>query len=196
MIDITLIEFAQAFFFGVPFIFAGLIHIAVIKYNLLQQLAGLPLDCGLKLRGKRIFGKNKTVRGVVTMIAGVTILTLLQAVVVRRFSFAAELMLVDYNRVSPLMWGLLLGAGCVVGELPNSFIKRQLNIEPGDQAPVSLKPIFWLIDQVDSLISMLLFASIVWKPNLDIVISMFIIALIIHPLGTLIMVSLRLKRSL
>lgn len=196
MINITLIEFAQAFFFGVPFMFAGLMHIAVIKYNLLPRLADLPLDCELELRGKRIFGKNKTVRGVVTMISGVTILTLLQAVVVRCFSFEAELVIVDYHRVSPLIWGGLLGAGCVVGELPNSFIKRQLNIEPGDQAPGPLKPIFWFIDQIDSLIGMLLFASIVWKPNLDIVISMFIITLIIHPLGTLIMVSLRLKQSL
>lgn len=187
-------EFAQALFFGIPFILAGLIHIFVIKYNLLRPLADLPLDFGLELRGKRTFGSHKTVRGAVTMVASVTIFTFLQAIAVRHSNLAAELVIVDYDRVSPLAWGLLLGTGCVVGELPNSFIKRQLNIDPGNQAPGILKPIFWFTDQVDSLIGILLLASTVWKPNLYILISMFMITLMIHPLGALIMVSLRLKR--
>ena len=47
---------------------------------------------------------------------------------------------------------LLLGTGYVVGELPNSFFKRELDVAPGGAAKGWLGPVFWVIDQVDSLI--------------------------------------------
>jgi hypothetical protein len=34
---------------------------------------------------------------------------------------------------APLLWGALVGLGVVVGELPNSFLKRRLDIAPGTQ---------------------------------------------------------------
>jgi len=34
-------------------------------------------------------------------------------------------------RIHALAWGLLRGTGYIVGELPNSFAKRQLGIAPG-----------------------------------------------------------------
>lgn len=189
-------KFAQALFFAIPFVVAGLIHIIVIKFNLLQSLANKPLDGGLELRGHRIFGKNKTARGAIIVILSITILTLLQSLLTRYSPLAAELAIVNYKQVSPLVYGLLLGIGCIVGELPNSFIKRQLHIGPGNQASGMLKPLFWIFDQVDSLIGVLVCASIVWKPALDIMILLFIITLIIHPLGSIIMISLKLKWTL
>ena len=49
--------------------------------------------------------------------------------------------------------GLLLGLGWVVGELPNSFLKRQQGVGPGQSGR------WWnaVLDQVDSLFGALLF---------------------------------------
>ena len=195
-IDLSPTKLAQALIFALPFVLAGLIHIIVIKNNLLQSLADLPLDCGLKLRGQRVFGKNKTVRGALTMIVGVTFCILIQATIVHYFPSTAKFAVINYNHISPLIWGLLLGIGCVVGELPNSFIKRQLKIAPGNQTTGIFKPFFWVIDQVDSLIGVLIFAGILWKPTYDMLILLFLYTIIIHPIGALIMVSLGLKRSI
>jgi hypothetical protein len=52
--------------------------------------------------------------------------------------------------------GLLAGAGCMLGELPNSFIKRQLRIPPGSPGagPV-VRPLFFVVDRLDSTLGVL-----------------------------------------
>src|SRR5213076_1888829 len=57
--------------------------------------------------------------------------------------------------------GLIAGLGFMAGELPNSFIKRRLVIEPG-KAPVHpvLRGVFLLADRVDSIVGMLLSMSL------------------------------------
>ncbi len=194
--ETILILLSQALVFALPFVLAGLTHIVVIKYKVLESLANLPLDFGQKLRGHRLFGKNKTVRGALVMILGITFWILLQASIVNYFPSTAKLMVVNYSQVSPLLWGLLLGTGCVIGELPNSFIKRQLQIAPGDQATGILKPLFWIIDQVDSLVGALILASIMWQPTFEMLVVLFLCTIIIHPMGAIIMYGLGLKRAI
>jgi hypothetical protein len=47
--------------------------------------------------------------------------------------------------------GLLAGLGFMLGELPNSFVKRQLGITAGQPAPGRLtRPLFFVIDHIDS----------------------------------------------
>jgi hypothetical protein len=55
-----------------------------------------------------------------------------------------------------LALGLLGGWGCMLGELPNSFIKRQLRIPPGSPAgsPVP-RLIFSIVDRLDSTVGVL-----------------------------------------
>jgi CDP-diglyceride synthetase len=192
-----LLQLAQAIFFVTPFVLAGVVHIAVIKFNLLQSLASLPLDGGAKLLGQPIFGKNKTVRGALTMILSVTFWFFMESIAARHFLFVSQLSVVNYERIHPLSWGLLLGVGCVIGELPNSFLKRRLNIAPGEEvARGFFKPFFWIFDQIDSLIGVLIFAGILWKPSWSMLISLFALAIVIHPLGAAAMVRLGLKRSI
>ena len=47
--------------------------------------------------------------------------------------------------------GLLAGLGFMAAELPNSFVKRQLDIEPGAPAtgPIARR-VFFIVDHVDS----------------------------------------------
>ena len=57
----------QALFIIVAFVVAGLAHSAWLGSRWSSKLM-MPLDGGARLRGRRLFGDNKTVRGFVVMI--------------------------------------------------------------------------------------------------------------------------------
>ena len=107
-----------------------------------------PLDGGRTFRGRRIFGDNKTVRGFVVMLPCTGVAFALLSLGADD-SVAARLW-----PLSSLQYGALgvLGAiGCMLGELPNSFIKRQAGIPPGAPATGSrLRRLGYVIDRIDS----------------------------------------------
>lgn len=59
--------------------------------------------------------------------------------------------------MNALAWGILLGTGYIAGELPNSFIKRQLKIESGETTQGGLGKLFQFVDQVDSFFGVVVF---------------------------------------
>ena len=79
-----------------------------------------------------------------------------------------------------VLLGLALGGGATLGELPNSFVKRQLGIPPGASAWGWPALIFYVWDQVDLLIPtwpLLLF----WvRPDWHLVLMSFALVLIVH----------------
>ena len=188
--------FAQATFFTLPFVLTGLVHIAIIKYGLLKQLECIQLDGGLTINRRPIFGKNKTLRGAVTVIFSTTAFFVLEGVAARNSSFIANVVLVDNNVIVSAGWGALLGLGCILGELPNSFLKRRLNIEPGAESRnASLRVFFWVWDQVDSVFGVIILARLYWKPSWRMLMTLFVFALVIHPIGAALMVRLGLKQT-
>src|SRR5262245_7441213 len=58
---------AAALFVTVAFVLAGVAHSAWLRTPLSRRLM-MPLDGGLRFRGRRVFGDNKTVRGFVVMV--------------------------------------------------------------------------------------------------------------------------------
>jgi CDP-diglyceride synthetase len=187
---------AQAAFFTLPFVLAGVIHIAIIKYGLFKQLECIQLDGGLTINGRPLFGKNKTLRGAVTVIFSTTAFFVLEGVAGRNSPFIASVVLVNNSVIVCAGWGALLGVGCILGELPNSFLKRRLNIKPGAESgnPL-LKVFFWIWDQVDSVLGVIILARIYWKPSWLMLMTLFVFALVIHPIGAGLMVRLGLKQS-
>jgi len=173
---------AQATWLALPVILGGLVHVAVIELDLLPALARLPLDGGVTVRGRRLLGDHKTVRGAVTMIGATTAFVALQAAVVAGCGSAARLSLVDFGRIRPLVWGLVLGGGYIVGELPNSFVKRQLDVAPGERPAGPLAPVFWLCDELDSLAGVLVCMSAVWAPPAHVALVLAGVTLVAHPL--------------
>lgn len=151
------ITLAKVFWLALPIILGGIVHVIVIKLNLLPQLAQLPLDLGIKFRKQPLFGKNKTWRGALTMVLATTILTLCQNYFYHNFSWGKSLSLINYAEVNALAWGILLGTGYIAGELPNSFIKRQFKIESGETTQGGLGKLFQLVDQVDSFFGVVVF---------------------------------------
>jgi hypothetical protein len=176
-----------------PAIAGGAAHIAVIKLNLFPALARVPLDLELRFRGRRVFGTNKTLRGFIVMPAATALFSVLQAT---SSPPAPLLSPPGFDRIDPLLWGLALGFGYVLGELPNSFVKRQLDIPPGSSASGRLKYLFWVFDQVDGLVGALPLMYFLWAPSVAMIVPLVILALIIHPLMAIVMVRLGLKRNI
>jgi hypothetical protein len=145
-------EIVRFVWLALPVVVAALVHLAILRLRWLEQLR-VPLDGGATFRGQRVFGDNKTWRGVVVMLAVSTATMLLQGV----FRIRA-LEYFDYGTTNLALTGMLLGAGFVLGELPNSFLKRQLRVAPGAHGGV------WhsVLDQLDSVIGALLLLSFVW----------------------------------
>jgi hypothetical protein len=118
---------------------APILHAPVLRGDLLRALK-VPLDGGATVRGRRVFGPNKTLRGALLMSTGcVAAAVALSHVPGYRERLPEEL------RDRPLLLGACVAAGTVGGELPNSFLKRQLDIAPGAAGGV----VFSLLDQGD-----------------------------------------------
>jgi hypothetical protein len=184
-------RFCQALWFALPVIIGGLLHVGVIKLNWLPALARHPLDGGATLRGRRLLGDNKTVRGAVVMIGA----TLSSAALLGHAapSMARRLAVASFQVEYPAFWGFLLGAGYIIGELPNSLIKRQFDIAPGESACGRARFITWTVDQVDSVVGGFLLLALVWRPDWIFVALILGLSLLLHPLVAALMVALKLK---
>ena len=123
---------------------APVLHAPVLTLDLFQPLKR-PLDGGATLGGRRVFGDNKTWRGGLFMVAGPA----LAAVALTRWPAFRDALPDAVGDARPLLWGALVGLGVVVGELPNSFLKRRLNIAPGAQRRTAGGLALILLDQAD-----------------------------------------------
>jgi CDP-diglyceride synthetase len=181
----------QLLWLALPIIAAGLVHLAVMKLDLWPALRRLPIDGGRTFRGRRLFGDNKTWRGAVVTIATTT-LAAWGLAQLHECCWPLPT-LVPFAEDHPLLWGLLLGTGYIVGELPNSFAKRQLGISPGDAGHGAAGRVFWVIDQLDSLVGMLVIIAPIWMPSLALLAAIVGIMLVAHPISAWIMVLCGLK---
>ncbi len=181
----------QLLWLALPLILSGCVHLLVMRRDWWPQLRRAPLDFGATWRGRRLFGANKTWRGAVVTIGCTSAFAgLLGWVNASALHLPAA---VPYAELHPFLWGALLGCGYIVGELPNSFIKRQLGIAPGAMGSGTVGRIFWLVDQLDSLAGMLMFVWPVWQPAPIAVAVLVIVMLIAHPISAWIMVLAGLK---
>jgi CDP-2,3-bis-(O-geranylgeranyl)-sn-glycerol synthase len=181
----------QLLWLALPVIASGLVHLIVMKLDLLPALRRMPMDFGRTFGGRRILGDNKTWRGAIVTIGSMTIAAWLLA----KFNACCWNLptLVPFAEEHPVVWGLLLGTGYIAGELPNSFTKRQFDIPPGGTIGGFWGGVLWLVDQLDSLAGMLFFVFPVWQPSLSIVALLVVVMLIAHPIGAWIMVLTGLK---
>jgi CDP-archaeol synthase len=150
---VTLDPLVCAAFLIVAFMLAGVAQTAWLKLPASRRFAR-PLDTGLTWRGRRLFGANKTLRGFMVMVPAPAIAFALLA---RLTGNPPSHGLWPLTIVGYAVLGAIAGLGFMLGELPNSFLKRQLDIAPG-AAPRGT--IAWscqfLVDRLDSAIGMLL----------------------------------------
>lgn len=119
------------------------------------------------------FGANKKWRGLVslplTMLVSVYLLSLVESLVP-----ALTQLTISFTNFNVLEFGLLVGFIFNLSELPNSFVKRRLNIPPGDES----SKLFYLIDHLDSTYGVL----ILWYYYFHFPLHFILTGLIITPL--------------
>jgi hypothetical protein len=144
-----------ALFIVVAFVLAGLAHSAWLRSAASRRMM-MPVDGGLRFRERRLFGENKTVRGFIVMVPAASASFVVLAWLGRTLapSLAAELW--PLSPAGYAAFGAWAGLGFMLGELPNSFIKRQLDIAPG-AAPRSsgAAALSFVADRIDSIVGML-----------------------------------------
>lgn len=110
-----------------PLLLSGLCLILTIKLKLFESL-NKPIDNNISFNNKRLFGNNKTIRGVI-----VHILTAIVISVMLYLGYKNNLSLYIHPLFanSPIVIGLIYALFYTSGELINSFIKRQIGISSG-----------------------------------------------------------------
>lgn len=154
-------DYVAAILFFLP---AGLANSTPVVVNMIPALAKwtTPLDFGKSWRGKRIFGTNKTWRGLVagSLIGGIS------AVLIGMLN---PNVLGPYNQ---FVAGLLLGFGALAGDAIESFFKRQRGVKPGYT--------WFPFDQIDYIVGGLLAIRILTPIPLWVVGTVFFVYFILH----------------
>lgn len=165
-----------------------------LKYDWLSPLKK-PLDLGLFLRGKRLFGDHKSWRGAMINVVFCTIGSMVQAWFQAVGVLPRWLFLLDYTKHGYLV-GILLGLGMTVGELPNSFLKRRLDIPPGKSKKGFLGIVFFLYDQVDLTIGIWIFLFLLVRPFLFMVLWSFLLTLLLHVAVSIVGYLLKMRKTI
>ena len=159
-------------------LFLGLVlHGLCIRFGWLR-FAATPLDRGARLRGRPLFGANKTYRGLLAVALGSAVGYSLQGL-------APSLQPEAWRPLSlPALaaLGFAIGAAAMLSELPNSLLKRQLAIAPGAPGAGPSAVIFYLYDQVDILLGAWLVVWVWVPPTLSLVLWSILFVVVVHQL--------------
>ena len=141
------------------FIVSGIFHVLWLRHPASLPLK-MPLDGGRTFHGKRIFGDNKTVRGLVVLIPATGLSFLGIALLRQHLPGWFSLGIWDVPPLTYALSGLLAGLGFMAGELPNSFIKRQCGIPPGSSPRrPAWRILAQITDRIDSVLGVLIMLS-------------------------------------
>jgi len=151
---------AIALLIVMAFTVSGVLHVLWLRHPRSLPLK-IPLDGGRTFRGKRLFGDNKTVRGLLVIVPATGLAFLCFGLL--RTQFPAWFSAGIWPSPAPAYAaaGLLAGFGFMAGELPNSFIKRQCGIPPGGKPRrLRWRLLTGVIDRIDSILGMLVMLSL------------------------------------
>ncbi len=145
-----------------------------------------PVDFGLKFRGKRVLGANKSYKGLLLGVVAAVIVAFIQKMLYV-YPFFQNISFIDYFSVNFVLLGFLLGFGALFGDLVESFVKRQFNVAPG-------KPFIpW--DQLDFVLGMILFISFVKVLTWQMLLFYVLVIPFLHVLFNLIGYGLGLQKN-
>jgi hypothetical protein len=176
-------EFIAVSYLFSPLLVGLITHGLCIKFSWLTFLRH-PIDRGCVFRSKPIFGPNKTYRGLIAVGLGTAIGLGLQANVFHRLPSIQHIELFNYSPAKALLLGFFLGVAAMLSELPNSFLKRQFNIAPGNPASGLSSLLFYSLDQVDFLIGAWLILAIVIEVTLSRVLWSLVFIFVSHQIIT------------
>lgn len=173
---------AEVLYLFAPLLLSAACSAVVMRFDWIAHWRR-PIDAGCTWRGKRVFGDSKTWRGVLVAVLGCIAGVAAQKylVGVRALGIAR----VDYASTDVVVFGAVMGASAMAGELPNSFVKRRLGIAPGGTACGWLSFVFYAWDQID-LLTLCWPAIASWvRIDAGIIVASFAVTLLLHPLTSL-----------
>ena len=168
---------------------AGLANAApvlVVKIPWIQWLAR-PLDMGKSWRGKRIFGANKTWRGILAGAGMGAFIGAAQTFFIDRSDWLANDIDIVGGQIDLILLGAVIGTGALIGDAVESFFKRQLDVPPGKS---------WLpFDQIDYIIGGMVFLALLVDLRPIHYIVIFVSYGLAHPIFSFLGYSLGLKKD-
>jgi len=181
-----------------PPILAGILNMAWVKKPVLRRLAR-PIDDGRTMRdGRRIFGDNKTWKGLLGMVV-LSALAGLALGALERGTAAETLNLFYRDHLNTHAWsslvGTLLGLGYTLAELPNSFLKRRLGISPGRPPAGAAKVAFILGDQADSVLGCAIILALVVGISAALFGAIIVVGAVTHLVLNLALYAFHLRRN-
>ena len=183
-----------------PVILAGSANMFFTKTQFYRDHS-FPIDDGRNFTdGKRIFGKNKTWAGFWGMVFFGAIFQLLWGAVCYLVKPLEDLNeLYDNFSNNPafnLAVGAIFGFAYVLFELPNSFIKRRLDITPGKTAGGAKGMFFFIVDQIDSLIGVVLALSLLSEMSFAKYWLYIFLGAFTHIIVNLILYALKIRKNI
>lgn len=180
-------------------ILAGILNMVWCKSKILKRLA-IPIDGNKKfIDGKRIFGDNKTWKGLV----GYVVLNIFTACLWGAICSVSKMEQYNFLYVNHdntftynIILGVLLGLAYALCELPNSFIKRRLDIQPGKTTKGAKKIFFIVLDQADSVIGCVLVANCFYKMTLTMILCYIALGTVTHILMNMMLYFMKLRKNM
>ena len=182
-----------------PTILAGIVVMIWCKLPILPIFA-YPIDRGKNfIDGRRIFGDHKTWKGLIGYVLFNTIFTVLWGRIISGkgaesldFFYQHHENTLKFN----LLVGVLLGLGYSLLELPNSFIKRRLDIKPGKTLTGFTKVFFIFLDQADSLFGVALVVWIFYPLGILLYLAFIIVGAATHLLLNMMLYFMKLRKNM
>jgi len=187
-------EFVGTAYLLLPLLLGGVFHGLCMKYEWLS-FSKRPIDRGYTVRGRRLFGANKTFRGPLAVGLGASLGLGVQATILHRWSGIRNVELFEYGGVNGWLLGFVVGAVAMLAELPNSFMKRQLGVGPGQAGQGVLGVMLYVVDQVDLLLGAWLVFALVLDARLAWVLLSVVLVVVVHQLLTSITYALGMRTS-
>ena len=149
--------------------------------------------------GKRIFGDNKTWKGLIGYLILNTITTVLWGLICDltninhlNYFYINNENLILFN----ILIGLLLGLGYSLFELPNSFIKRRLDIKPGKTISEFKKVLFIFLDQADSVFGCCLVVWLFFNLGIKLYLIYVLVGALTHIIFNMLLYFLKLRKNM
>ena len=136
-------------------------------YSRRFDILNYPLDFGLSIRTERVFGDNKTWRGMVFGVLVGQIAFLVQLLIDAAFDIA----ILNSHLALPLWLGAAMSAGAILGDAIESYVKRRIRIGPGQ------KLVVW--DQIDFILGAAVVSFAFWQAGLVAFIIMLAVVLVV-----------------
>ena len=180
-------------------IIAGIINSIFCKTKILNKLK-IPMDFNKKfIDKKRIFGDNKTWKGFLGYIFFNIIVSSLFSFIWKiaklehlNFFYVNHANTIKYN----LLIGFLLGFFYALFELPNSFIKRRLDIKEGKTTKGFKKIFFIILDQADSVFGVALVVWMFYPLGIKYYLLYIVIGIVTHLLINMLLYFLKLRKNM